>query len=108
MTGFKVNKEKGIKKNRSTKFPVILFILAIIYDILPIDLIPDIPVIGWIDDLVITLTAGINLIEKAALNQYTTLQKIVRIIKWSIFIVGVIVIILLALSAYGVFRLIAD
>ncbi len=33
----------------------VLFILAIIYIIAPTDLIPDVPVVGWLDDLGILL-----------------------------------------------------
>lgn len=38
--------------------------LAVLYDVSPVDIIPDIPVVGWIDDFIITASAGLNCIEK--------------------------------------------
>jgi len=46
-------------EGRSLAFPVFLLILAIIYDISPIDIIPDIPVVGYVDDFFITAAAVI-------------------------------------------------
>jgi len=47
--------------NWNKLFAIILIIIALIYDINPIDFIPDIaPFIGWIDDVVITLISIIN------------------------------------------------
>lgn len=40
---------------------------AVLYDISPVDVIPDIPVVGWVYDFFITVTAGLNLIQ-----QYTS------------------------------------
>ena len=41
---------------------IILFLLALLYVISPIDLIPDvIPVVGWIDDLVVIIAGMIPL-----------------------------------------------
>ena len=37
--------------------------LAALYDVSPVDIIPDIPVVGWIDDILITLTAFLNCIQ---------------------------------------------
>jgi uncharacterized membrane protein YkvA (DUF1232 family) len=44
--------------------PYILVAFALLYDISPADLIPDAPVIGWIDDIVVTLAAVANLLHK--------------------------------------------
>ena len=44
---------------RDNSFRSVVLILALLYIISPIDLIPDvIPVVGWIDDLVVALGAG--------------------------------------------------
>ena len=55
---------KFLKKNNSrwNKIFAILFLLfAIAYDINPVDFVPDVAVVvGWIDDIVITLISIIN------------------------------------------------
>lgn len=44
---------------RDNSFVTVILVLALLYIISPIDLIPDvIPVVGWIDDLVVALGAG--------------------------------------------------
>ena len=44
---------------RDNSFVVIVIILALLYIISPIDLIPDfIPVVGWADDLAVGVGAG--------------------------------------------------
>lgn len=53
---------------RSSKFKkllaVALAILALVYDVSPVDLIPDVPFIGWIDDLAVSVLAFSNLIKQ--------------------------------------------
>ena len=42
-------------------FAILLIIVAVVYDINPVDLVPDVAVVvGWIDDIVITLISIIN------------------------------------------------
>lgn len=54
-------KNKKISKNLS----IILFILAILYNVSPIDFIMDItPIIGLTDDFILTIAALINLYLK--------------------------------------------
>lgn len=43
---------------RDSGFVTFILILALLYIISPIDLIPDIPVIGWIDDAAVGIGAG--------------------------------------------------
>lgn len=44
--------------NKGTIIKIIAVIIAVIYTVLPVDIIPDvIPVIGWLDDLGIDVTA---------------------------------------------------
>jgi uncharacterized membrane protein YkvA (DUF1232 family) len=44
---------------RDNSFVTVIFILALLYIISPIDLVPDvIPVAGWIDDVAVGVGAG--------------------------------------------------
>lgn len=75
----------------------ILMVLAIIYDILPVDLVPDIPLLGWIDDFLITLVAAINLIQNNKEDISPKQSKIMTAIKWALLIFTVVVILTLIL-----------
>ncbi len=77
----------------------ILMVLAIIYDLLPVDLVPDIPFLGWIDDFLITLVAVINLIQNNKEDISPKQSKIMRIIKWGLAIFTVVVVLILILFA---------
>ncbi len=92
----------GMKKKKSVIWPVILLIAAILYDLWPVDIVPDVPVVGWIDDLLITITAGLNLVEKTILTYHEKLKSIVRMIKWGLIFLGVIAISLVSLGVVGI------
>ena len=54
---------KSIKKKHTWNkiLAVVILLLSIVYDIMPADFVPDIaPLIGWIDDIAITITAIAN------------------------------------------------
>ena len=51
----------NFNNTRNKIFATIIILIALIYDISPVDFVPDIaPFIGWIDDIVITLISVIN------------------------------------------------
>ena len=59
--------ETKLSKNKKTSkyLSIALVVLALIYNVSPIDFIPDItPLIGLADDVVLTLTAIVNLYMK--------------------------------------------
>lgn len=69
--------------------------LAALYDVSPVDIIPDIPVVGWIDDILITLTAFLNCIQQFTKETAHTLSIIAKILKWILVLLGGILIVLL-------------
>lgn len=71
--------------------------LAILYDLSPIDIIPDIPIVGWLDDATITLTTGLNCIQQFTAQTSSTLSNIAKTLKWLVIIIGGILVALLAL-----------
>ncbi len=79
--------EKSKSENPIT--PYILFGLALLYTISPIDLVPDIPVVGWIDDIAILAGTGLNLIEKNFLQTNGILKTSIRWIKWGFLTIGI-------------------
>lgn len=81
--------------------------LAILYDISPVDIVPDIPVVGWIDGFIITATAGLNCIQQFSQETNQTLATIAKTLKWIMIILGAILITLLALFAAVIIKLLS-
>lgn len=71
--------------------------LSIAYMLSPIDIIPDIPVVGWVDDFFITATAGLNLIQGYTADSSRSLAQLVKMVKWAVIILGVVCILLVLL-----------
>ena len=88
-----INKEKNIEESKSKKvWAWILFVLAIIYGASPIDLIPDMPVVGWIDDFTIGAAAFTNLIQQQFFQTNNSLNKIFKIAKWILISVAILIV----------------
>ena len=74
-------------------------ILAFLYIISPIDILPDaIPFAGWLDDALAILTCGLNLIQSYLKEQNEFLASIVKGLKWIVIIVGILIIAILAMT----------
>ena len=97
---------KNIEENHSKKvWAWILFVLAVIYGISPVDLVPDMPVIGWIDDFTIGAAALTNLIQQQFFQTNEAFDKLFKLAKWIlisiavlIFLVAVLIITVIAKS----------
>lgn len=83
-------------------------ILAELYMVSPVDILPDvIPVAGWVDDLLITVTGGLNLIQSYVKEGNETLASILGMIKWVVIILGVIAIAIIALLVFVVYKVVS-
>jgi len=72
----------------------LLFILSIIYTFSPIDLVPDAPVVGWVDDAALLMSSSLNMLQKYLGDSHILVYKALKLLKWSIFILGIIVVLL--------------
>jgi hypothetical protein len=79
-------------------------VLVLIYDISPVDLIPDAtPGFGWIDDFAATLIAGLNLYQRFAKDPKSKAVKVARYAKWILGGVAILVaVVLIALFLMGI------
>ena len=89
---------------RSMVVPLLLFALAILYDLSPIDIIPDIPVIGYVDDLMITAIATLNLMQKWFEDTSGILAAALGFMKWLVIFVGIIAVSLVGLIVWGIVK----
>lgn len=81
--------------------------VAVLYALSPVDILPDVvPFAGWADDLLITVTGGLNLLQSYAKEGNETLAGILGAIKWVVIILGVIAIAIIALLIFVVYKIV--
>src|SRR5450759_5260012 len=91
------------QQQQKSKFvPWAIFVAALVWDFI----IPSVPVIGWIDDTLITLFASINLLQSTLGETNMYLVQILKIVKWICLGLGVIIFLLAALLGTLIFKLI--
>ena len=94
-----------VSAEKSRFFAVFLFFLALVYAISPVDIIPDVPVVGWIDDLIVLSYATYNLLNKALLSQNQNFQTFLQKLNWLIIIMGLLVVSCVGAVLLGFIRL---
>lgn len=77
-------------------FAVFFVIMSLLYTVSPIDAIPDaVPVVGWLDDVGLLLTATMNAVQQFAKNQDSSMVKILKYAKWFLVLFTIIAVLLL-------------
>ena len=62
---------------------VIIAMIAIVYDLSPIDAVPDtIPLFGWLDDVGFTLMAALNAYQQFSKDQSAMVVRLAKYVKW--------------------------
>ena len=85
--------------------PWIPLILALIYTVSPIDLVPDfIPIVGWLEDALLVIVGGLNGIQNGVLDANSSLRTLIKYLKWGILIIGGIAILIVVLLVVLVFK----
>ena len=93
------------KQLPSTTGAWVIMALCLLYGISPVDIIPDIPIVGQIDDLIILVSGGLNLSQRYMERNDSSLTSIVKVIKRIVIALGAIIILLLALFAVTIVNL---
>lgn len=86
---------------RSTFIPVLLFILAMLYVLSPVDPIPDVPVVGQIDDILVAAIATLNLLQSWLEDTSAFLFVLLGLIKWALVFIGIIAFSVLGMAVWG-------
>lgn len=62
---------------------VIIAMAAVLYDLSPIDAVPDaIPIFGWLDDVGFTLMAALNAYQHFSKDQSSMVVRLAKYVKW--------------------------
>lgn len=85
-----------------------LMALSVVYLLSQVDIIPDIPVIGWVDDFFAISVAGLNLLQDYASEDNSSLAQLLKFIKWAVIILGVICILLILLLGTLIVKLFSN
>ena len=78
---------------------LILLAASIIYDVIPADFIPDIPFIGWLDDMLITSSAAINCLQQFGINANGKVERLLKWLKWTCILLAIIIVLIAILLA---------
>ena len=72
---------------------------SIIYDVIPADFIPDIPIVGWLDDMLVTSSAALNCFQQFGVNANGKVDRLLKWLKWICILLAILVIIVVILLA---------
>ena len=62
---------------------VLIAMLAIAYDLSPVDAVPDpVPVFGWLDDVGFTIMAALNAYQQFSKDQSAFVVRLAKYVKW--------------------------
>ena len=88
--------------------PWIPLILALIYTVSPIDLVPGfIPIVGWFEDALLVIVGGLNGIQNGILEANSSLRTLIKYLKWGLLIIGGIAILIVVLLVVLVFKVVS-
>lgn len=95
-----------ITKESNKIAPIIIGILGVLYGVSSVDAIPDvIPVAGWIDDVVVVGGSLLNLAQAFVKDTNKSLATIIGMFKWALWILGGILIAVLAILGISIYNL---
>lgn len=86
----------------------VLMVLSVAYLLNPVDIIPDIPVIGWVDDFFVIAVAGLNLLQGYASEGNSSLAQLLKFVKSAVIILGVICILFILLLGTLIVKLFSN
>ena len=86
----------------------VLMALSVAYLLSPVDIIPDIPIVGWEDDFFAIAVAGLNLLQGYASEGNSSLAQLLKFVKWAVIILGVICILLILLLGTLIVKLLSN
>ena len=78
---------------------LILLGASILYDVIPADFILDIPLVGWLDDMLVTSSAALNCLQQFGVNANGKVDRLLKWLKWICILLAILFIIVVILLA---------
>jgi small-conductance mechanosensitive channel len=104
---YNTDETTDVEKHGARARDWILLALAALYTVSPVDIIPDIPVVGWIDDFLFIASAGVNVLQQEFGKTNAILSSILGVVKIITLLLGVIIVLLAVLAGTAIAKLIA-
>lgn len=87
-----------VAENNKKKFWSYIFLIAaMIYGAIPTDILPDVPVIGWIDDFVIGTAALTNFVQQQFFQTNEAVNKLLKTVKFVLIALAILIILVVFL-----------
>lgn len=102
-----MERKEADKVGKRSVWSWIILVLAVIYGVSPVDMVPDVPFIGWADDFFIILFAVLNLLQFSTEDKNPALSKLTKWMKWLVVLLGVVVVLLLLVFGAAIARLLS-
>lgn len=90
---------------KSRLVPYLFLAFAVLYTLSPVDLIPDVPVVGWFDDFLALAAAGLNVLQLELGMQNRILGQILAIVKWGVIALASVLVLLVGLLGVVIIKL---
>ncbi|MFA5028173.1 MAG: DUF1232 domain-containing protein [Candidatus Methylomirabilota bacterium] len=85
--------------------PAILAALAVAYVLSPVDVIPDMPVVGYVDDFFLAGAVAFYALERWCEGSSAVLSEVFGWFKWAVIFLGISAVSLVGLAAWGIVKL---
>ena len=84
---------------------IVMLAASVVYDLIPADFIPDVPFIGWLDDVLLTSSAALNCLQQFSTESNPMLEKLLKWSKWTCLILAAVIVLLMVLFATAIVSL---
>lgn len=99
-----MNNQVG-EKSTGSGWAWVWMVLAILYSLSPIDIVPDVlPIAGWADDILVLGTSVLNLLQTYTRDSNETLSTILKTLKYIVLLGGIMIVLILVLIAFLVYK----
>lgn len=96
-----------VEKSTGSGWAWVWMVLAILYSLSPIDIVPDVlPIAGWADDILVLGTSALNLLQTYTQNSNEALSAILKTLKYLVLFGGIIIVLILVIIAFLVYKVI--
>lgn len=96
MKEMELNTQPEVTTKKKTPLSAYVWaVIGLVYAISPLDILPDVPVIGWVDDFFVLAATWLNLFEQQSGEGNQTLSHVLKYAKWAAIGIGIVAVLLI-------------